>query len=171
MRLWQARPMIDMTTVLRHLAWADDLLFTQLAGLPASALGATYGPSDLTVAHLARHIVGGAEWYRYCLIGVRWTDLELPETASDLDHLRVHLLGINRVLLAEASKEDEAVQFIDEDGPRTALRSMILAQACYHSTEHRTQIACALEVSGTAGITLDDYDLWAWTLSLPDSTR
>ncbi len=162
--------MIDMTTSLRHLAWADELLFTQLAGLPAGALQATYGPNDLTVGHLARHIVGGAEWYRYCLAGVRWTDLEVPETESDLNELRLHLRDINAVLLAEASKEDQAVEFIDEDGPRRAMRSMILAQACYHSSEHRTQIACALEVSGTGGVTLDDYDLWAWAAGLSGAT-
>lgn len=163
--------MIDMTTAMRHLSWADELLFTQLAALPAGSLEATYGPGDLTVRHLARHIVGGAEWYRYCLTGVQWTDLELPETASDLSELRLHLRAVNEVLLDEASKADGSVEFIDEDGPRTAKRSMLLAQACYHSTEHRTQIACALEVSGVPGITLDDYDLWSWAAAFPESAR
>lgn len=160
--------MIDMTTSLRHLGWADELLFVQLAQLPAGSLRATYGPNDLTVGHLAQHIVSGAEWYRYCLTGVRWTDLELPESESDLRELRIHLRDINGVLIAEAAKDDESVEFIDEDGPRRARRSMILAQACYHSSEHRTQIACALEVSGIGGITLDDYDLWAWAVGHPD---
>jgi uncharacterized damage-inducible protein DinB len=31
-----------------------------------------------------------------------------------------------------------------------------------HSTEHRAQIACALEVAGIDGVTLDDYDVWAF---------
>lgn len=168
--MWQARRMIDMATALRHLSWADELLFTQLAGLPAGALDSTYAARELTVGHLARHIVGAAEWYRHCLTGVEWTDLGLPETAGDLDELRLHLRDINAVLLAEASKDDEAVEFTDEDGPRSAKRSIILAQACYHSTEHRTQIACALEVSGIGGITLDDYDLWAWAAGLAEAT-
>lgn len=161
--------MIDMTTALRHLGWADELLFTQLAGLPAGALDATNASSDLTVGHLARHIVGGAEWYRYCLTGVLWTDLGMPETAHDLDELRHHLKDINGTLLAESSRVDESVTFVDEDGPRSAKRSMILAQACYHSTEHRTQIVCALEASGIQAITLDEYDLWAWAASLSDA--
>ena len=155
--------MTDMTTALRHLRWADERLFAQLAELPDAALDATYGPANWTVAHLAEHIVGGAEWYRYCLTGVRWSDLVLPRTPADLDALRRHLGAINDVLLAEGSKPDEDIRFEDEDGPRSALRSMLLAQACYHSTEHRTQIACALEVNGIPGITLDDYDLWAFT--------
>ena len=70
--------------------------------------------------------------------------------------------ALDDVLLAEGAKADEEVHFEDEDGPRSALRSIVLAQACYHSTEHRTQIACALEVNAIPGITLDDYDLWAF---------
>jgi len=54
------------------------------------------------------------------------------------------------------------VEFEDEDHPRPALRSTTLTQACLHSTEHRAQIACALEVSGLGGVTLDDYDVWAF---------
>jgi uncharacterized damage-inducible protein DinB len=158
-----ADSMTDMTTALRHLRWADERLFAQLAKLPDAALDATYGPADWTVSHLAQHIVGGAEWYRYCLTGVRWSDLVLPRTHADLDELRLHLGAIDDVLIAEASMPDEEVRFDDEDGPRSALRSMLLAQACYHSTEHRTQIACALELNGIPGITLDDFDLWAFT--------
>lgn len=155
--------MADMTTSLRHLAWADDLLFRQLAVLPPEALGATYGPSNWTVAHLAHHIVGGAEWYRYCLTGASWSDVALPRSPADLDALRLHMVDVNEVLVAQALIPDAVVEFMDEDGPRSALRSTLLAQACYHSTEHRTQIACALEVNGIEGIKLDDYDLWAFT--------
>ena len=155
--------MISMTTALRHLAWADDRLFRSLASLPPEALAASYAGPEWTVAHLARHIVGGAEWYRYCLVGERWTDLTLPTSPADLDSLREHLAGINAVLLAQGDEADELLTYEDEDGDNSAPRSMLLAQACYHSTEHRTQIACALEVSGITGLTLDDYDLWSFT--------
>ncbi len=155
--------MISMTTTLRHLAWADDRLFRSLAALPPEALAASYAGPEWTVAHLARHIVSGAEWYRYCLIGERWTDLALPTGPADLDALREHLAGINAVLLAQGDEADELLTFEDEDGDSSAMRSMLLAQACYHSTEHRTQIACALEVSGISGLTLDDFDLWSFT--------
>ena len=157
--------MIDMSTALRHLAWADDLLFTRLAALPFGALQATYGPKDWSVAHLARHIVGGAEWYRYCLTGIEWTELELPSNAADLDALRVHLLEIDGLLVGEAAKPEADVEFMDEDGPNSVARSLILAQSCYHSTEHRTQIACALEVTGVSGLSLDDFDVWAFVAS------
>lgn len=154
--------MVDMTRALRHLRWADDLLFEQMTALPSAALDATYGPRDWTVAHLARHIVGSAEWFCFCLTGMPWGDLVLPRNPADLAALRLRVSALDDLLIAEASKADEEVHFEDQDGPRSALRSIILAQACYHSTEHRTQIACALEVSAIPGITLDDYDLWAF---------
>ena len=154
--------MADMTTALRHLRWADDLLFEQLAALPSGSLEATYGPENWTVAHLAQHIVGSADWFCFCLTGMPWSDVLLPRNSADLNALRQRLRALDDVLLAEESKADEEVHFEDEDGPRSALRSIILAQACYHSTEHRTQIACALEVNAIRGITLDDYDLWAF---------
>jgi uncharacterized damage-inducible protein DinB len=153
---------IDLTRSLRHLAWADARLFEDLAALPPEALQARYAPEAWTVGHLAMHIVGGAEWYAYCLDGEQWTDLAIPESAADLRALAVRLADLDAILLAQAALPDETVDFIDEDGPSSALRSTILSQACLHSTEHRAQIACALEVTGQSGVTLDDHDLWAF---------
>lgn len=154
--------MVTMTRPLRHLAWTDDKLFRELAALPSEALDARYAPGAWPVGQLAAHIVGGAEWYCYCLAGMPWTDLTPPTSAADLDRLRQRLAELDAVLVGQAELPDEVVEFVDEDGPRTALRSTILAQACMHSAEHRAQIACALEVNGYAGITLDDYDVWAF---------
>jgi uncharacterized damage-inducible protein DinB len=40
------------------------------------------------------------------------------------------------------------------------LRSTVLSQAIHHATEHRAQIASALEVKGFEPINLDDISLW-----------
>ena len=154
--------MIDLTRSLRHLAWADARLFDDMAALPPGALKARYSPDAWTVGHLAMHIVGGAEWYAYCLAGTPWTDLAEPVSRDDLRTLGQHLAELDALLLQQAAMSDDEVEFVDEDGPRTALRSTILSQACLHSAEHRAQIACALEVTGHGGVTLDDYDLWAF---------
>lgn len=154
--------MIELSRGLRHLGWADDRFFTSLADLPAAALGATYAPGAWTVGRLAMHIVGGAEWYRYCLTGEPWTDLAIPQGSQDVQDLRRHLAQLDAALLEQASKPDGPVEFEDEDGPRSALRSTILTQACMHAAEHRAQISCALEVSGFPAISLDDLDLWAF---------
>jgi len=158
--------MIDLTRGLRHLAWSDQWMLDQLGELPAEAMLAGYGDS-WSVARLATHIVGGAEWYRYCLTGVPETDLRPTSTEpADLQRhvlsLRDHLASLDALLLAQAELPDDRVSFADEGGERSALRSTILTQACLHGIEHRAQISCALEVSGFPGLPLDDVDLWAF---------
>jgi uncharacterized damage-inducible protein DinB len=108
------------------------------------------------------HIVSGAEWYAHVLTGERWTELSVPSHAADLASLAERLIYLDALLLAQVELPDERVGFEDEGGPRAAYRSTILSQACLHSTEHRAQIACALEVCQFPRIDLDSYDLWAF---------
>jgi uncharacterized damage-inducible protein DinB len=153
---------IGIDRALRHLAWADARLFKELAALPPEALQARYAPDAATVADLAVHIVSGAEWYAYVLTGEQWTDLQVPRSAADLGALAVRLAHLDALLLAQAELPDERITFEDEDGPRQAFRSTVLTQASMHATEHRAQIACALEVAEWPRIDLDSYDLWAF---------
>jgi len=159
--------MIDLTRGLRHLAWADDWLFARLAEYPPDAMLARFAPEAWSVARLAIHIVGGAEWYRYCLTATPWTDLVPPSTEPKalqeyVVSLRPHLADLDATLLDQAALPDGSVAFVDEDGQRSALRSTILTQAVLHSIEHRAQIAAALEASGFDLLPLDDIDLWAF---------
>jgi uncharacterized damage-inducible protein DinB len=41
-------------------------------------------------------------------------------------------------------------------------RSTILSQAIHHATEHRAQLASALEAKGFKPMDLDELDLWAF---------
>ena len=154
--------MIDLTRGLRHMAWADDRFFAGLATVPDAALAVSYAPGAWPVAQLATHIVGAAEWYRYCLTGALWTDLAAPVTGADVEGLRSYLGELDAALLAQAALPDAEMSFTDEHGPRTALRSTLLTQAIVHAGEHRAQIACALAAHGFAGPSLDDIDLWAF---------
>lgn len=154
--------MVDMTRALRHLAWSDELFFTQFAALPEEAMAARYAPDQWTAGRLAAHIVDGAAWYRYCLTGAPWLDLAWVRTPADLGTLLPQLLEIDAVLLEQAALPDEPVTFDDEDGPRTVMRSTLLGQACLHAAEHRAQIACALQAAGLGSIVLDDLDFWSF---------
>jgi len=154
--------MVDMTRAMRHLAWADERFFTQFAALPDAAMSARYAAEHWPAGRLAAHIIDGASWYRYCLTGTDWIDVEWVRTPRDIGSLIPQLLQIDAELLAQASLPDEPVRFTDEDGPRTALRSTLLGQACLHAAEHRAQLCCALEASGLPGIVLDDLDFWAF---------
>ena len=154
--------MIDLARGLRHMAWANDRFFADLTRLPGSALAVSYAPDAWSVARLATHIVGGAEWYRHCLTGAMWTDIAVPVAGPQVDPLRVYLGELDGVLIEQAALPDGEVSFVDEDGPRTALRSTLLTQAVVHAVEHRAQIACALAAHGFAGPSLDDIDLWSF---------
>ena len=120
---WHDARVIDVTRSLRHLAWADAKLFSDLEALPPEVLDVRYSPDAWTVGHLAMHIVGGAEWYAYCLAGTPWTDLAIPSGPDDLRELARHLAELNALLLEQAALQDELVEFVDEDGPRSAQRS------------------------------------------------
>jgi uncharacterized damage-inducible protein DinB len=159
--------MIDLTRALRQLAWADAWLFDRLAEYPPEAMLARFAPEGWSVARLAIHIVDGAEWYRYCLAGVPWSDLTPPSTEPEplqtfVCSLAPHLVSVDAELLELAGLPDAAMTFTDEEGERTALRSTILTQAFLHSVEHRAQIGAALQASGFAPLPLDDVDLWAF---------
>ncbi len=154
--------MVDMSRALLHLAWADEIFFTQFAALPESAMGARYAPDAWPAGQLAAHIVGSASWYRYCLTGEPWLDVTGVRTPADIGALLPDLLSMDAVLLAQGRLPDEPVTFADEDGQRTALRSTLLGQACLHAIEHRAQISAALEASGFTPISLDDLDFWAF---------
>ena len=154
--------MIDITRGLRHMAWANDRFYEQLAALPPQALTARYAPDAWSVGRLAAHIPNGADWYRFCLTGTAWTDLTDLAEAGDIEGLRVFLVQADADLLAEAVKDDALLTFMDEDGERSALRSTLLTQAIVHAAEHRAHIATALEVAGVGRIDLDELDLWAF---------
>ena len=157
--------MIDLTYSLKHMAWANEKLFTELASLPAECLNATYGPANWTVAHIAAHIVGGNEWYRHLLTGAEEKNCEPPKSAEEVIALRDYLKTFDAMYLIEASKPDSLITFDGYTKNEQTSREMVLHQAVYHATEHRAHIATAIEVQGIAKIDLDSYDLWSYYFS------
>ena len=154
--------MIDLTFSLKHMAWANEKLFTEIAGLPAECLEATYGPADWTVAHIAAHMVSGDEWYRHLLTGLPELEVLHPKNSQDILTLRDYMKTFAEMYLAEAAKPDEVVNFDGFTKNEQTSREMLLHQAVYHATEHRAHIATAIEVQGIAKIDLDSYDFWSF---------
>ena len=146
--------------LLRHMAWANKRVFDAVKSLPDLALGAYIVNAGWTAGHILQHIVGGADWYVYCLTGTPWRDIKLPESMSDLDLLQQHLTKFDEKIFSESEIPDEYITIKEDDGSWQALRSTILAQAIYHAAEHRTQLIDALESKGFSPIYLDDIDLW-----------
>jgi uncharacterized damage-inducible protein DinB len=59
--------------------------------------------------------------------------------------------------------DDEQLEFTNYSGNLVRRwRSTILSQAIHHATEHRAQIAAAIEARGFSPLNLDDLDLWSY---------
>lgn len=157
--------MIDITFSLKHMAWANEKLFTELAGLPVECLQATYGPADWTVAHIAAHIASGDEWYLHLLTGADESPVSHPQNSQDVIELRDYMKGFLHKYLEEAAKPDAEIIFDGHSKNEKTSREMLLHQAVYHATEHRAHIATAIEVQGIAKIDLDSYDVWSYFYS------
>jgi len=65
------------------------------------------------------------------------------------------------MLLECVKLDDVQIEFVNYENKLVKRwRSTILSQAIHHATEHRAQIASALEAKGFAPVNLDDLDLW-----------
>ena len=146
--------------LLRHMAWANQRVFDAVNSLPDLALGAYIVNPEWTAGRILQHIVGGADWYVYCLTETPWRDIKLPELMTDLNLLQGHLAEFDAKIFSQSELPDEYIAIKEDDGSWQALRSTILAQAIYHAAEHRTQLIDALESKGFSPISLDDIDLW-----------
>ncbi len=154
--------MFDISYSIQHMTWANGKFFEELSALPLECLKAHYGNTDWNVANISAHIVSGNNWYLYLLDGFEDDDYPLPTTQSDITNLRNHLSGQDAKIFENASKPNAEITFDGFDGPSKTSREMVLHQAIYHATEHRTQIATAIEVQGIAKIDLDSYDFWSF---------
>lgn len=153
-----------MSRTLRHLAWSDDRFYAALAQLPDEAFAARYSQQAWTVGTLAGHIVGGAEWYRYCLTGQKWTEFDDPTSAAEVQAMGESLLALDAGFIEQAGLPDDLLTFEDEEGPAQAHRSVLLSQAVLHAAEHKAQICAALDACGFTPPSLDDLDVWAFAV-------
>lgn len=148
--------------LLRHMAWANQRVYDEVQKLPDEALNAFLVNADWTAARLLQHIVGGADWYVFCLTEAPLGEIKLPNTMQDLDILKEQLAEFDEKILNQANLPETYLTIKEDNSSWQILRSTILAQAINHATEHRTQLVDALESSGHIQISLDDLDLWSF---------
>lgn len=146
--------------LLRHMAWANQRVYDAVKSLPDLALGAYIVNAEWTAGRILQHIVGGADWYVFCLTEAPWRDIKLPESMTGLNLLQEQLAEFDAKISNQSELPDEYITIKEDDGSWEALRSTILAEAIYHAAEHRTQLIDALESKGFSPISLDDLDLW-----------
>ena len=87
----------------------------------------------------------------------------MPVTAEDLVSLSKRALLVDQSLLECEKLEDIQVEFLNHEKKVVKRwRSTILSQSVHHATEHRAQIASALEAQGFKPVDLDELDLWSF---------
>jgi len=150
--------------------WANRLTIEHLQTLPDEALKAFATNSEWFVGEIMHHIVEAADNYAYRITNAR---CEVPgekiqelESIKDLEFLKVQSDAIDTALQECAKLDDIQLEFVNYSGNLVKRwRSTILSQAIHHATEHRAQIASALEAKGFKPVDLDELDLWSFEIN------
>ena len=152
--------------LLRLIAWANQATIAHLQHLPVESLKAYATNPEWFVAEIAHHIVDSADHYALSITGKPALTQEGDpciadiETLADLPRLAEQAAIVDRMLVAAADLDEVWLDLENDNGKFQRLRSTVLSQAIHHATEHRAQIASALEAKGFEPINLDDISLW-----------
>jgi len=162
---------ISTHRLLAHMAWANAKTITHLQSLPEEALSAYATNPEWHVAEIIHHIVDSGDHYAFRISGI--PVLTQPDdpciddvlTIADLARLKEQAAIVDKALLDCADLDDIQIEFMNyEDKLVKRWRSTILSQSIHHATEHRAQLASALEAKGFKPLDLDELDLWSYEI-------
>jgi uncharacterized damage-inducible protein DinB len=158
---------ITLERLLKHMAWANQKTIEHLQTLPEDSLKSYATKPEWFVAEILHHIVQAADNYAFRISGKRpdvpGESIQLPASVADLELLSKQALEIDAALLECMKLEDIQLEFTNYSGNLVKRwRSTILSQAIHHATEHRAQLASALEAKVFMPVDLDELDLWSF---------
>jgi len=160
---------ISMNRMLGHMAWANAKTITHLQTLPEEALSAFATNPDWHVAEIIHHIVDSGDHYAFRISGIPALTqpddpcIEDVKAIADLARLKEQAAIVDKALLECVNLDDIQIEVMNyEDKLVKRWRSTILSQSIHHATEHRAQLASALEAKGFKPVDLDAIDLWAY---------
>lgn len=160
---------IALDRLLAHMSWANQRTISHLQTLPEESLKAYATNPKWHVAEIVHHIVDSADHYAFRISGI--PSLTQPgdpciadvNAIADMERLKGEAAKVDKALLDCVKLDDIKIEFKNyEDKMVKRWRSTILSQAIHHATEHRAQIASALEAKGFTPVDLDELDLWAF---------
>ena len=169
---------MDMEKILKHMAWANQQVIGKIAEMPKEALDAYAVNPEWTVGAIVRHIASASNWYVWRLLDreaftaeekaywdarLKDDDEESPKM-HDMSHVLEVLRSSDAMLLEQSRLPDADVPREFRGEQHVFKRSTILSQTVHHATEHRAQLACALEARGFPAPDLDEIDLWAFEI-------
>lgn len=163
---------IGLDRLLKHMAWANQETIKHVQTLPEESLKSFATNPEWFVAEILHHIVDSADHYAYRISGK--PALTQPgdpciadiEKISDLSRLLEQAATVDAALLECVKLDDIQLEYENYEGKLVKRwRSTILSQAIHHATEHRAQLASALEAKGFKPVNLDDLDLWSYEIA------
>lgn len=163
---------IGLERLLKQMAWANQETIKHVQTLPEDALKSFATNPEWFVAEILHHIVDSADHYAYRISGK--PALTQPgdpciadiEKISDLSRLLEQAATVDAALLECVKLDDIQLEYENYEGKLVKRwRSTILSQAIHHATEHRAQLASALEAKGFKPVNLDDLDLWSYEIA------
>ena len=99
----------------RHSAWASQRVYEAVTELPLEALDAYVSDPEWSVGRILQHIVGGADWYVYCLAQAPLGDQKKPADMDDVRSLAAELAGYDKAIASQASLPDEYLTITEGD--------------------------------------------------------
>jgi len=150
-----------MQRMFRHMAWANEKIFTQVSELPEHALKFSAWNPDWTVGHICNHIVIAQGRFISRLQKIDPpTETEFPLTQTGMRELVQKCVTNDQKFFEYLDDPDEVLNFIRYGEQVSFLKSTLLAQTVHHATDHRAQIAAILATNDMDVINLDDIDFW-----------
>jgi uncharacterized damage-inducible protein DinB len=162
---------ISLERLLAHMAWANQKTISHLQSLTEESLKAFATNPEWFVAEIIHHIVDSADHYAFRISGVPALTnpgdpcIDDVLKLSDLARIKEQAATVDKALFDCMKLDDIQIEFKNYEGKQVKRwRSTILSQSIHHATEHRAQIASALEAKGFTPIDLDELDLWAFEI-------
>ena len=162
---------ISLDRLLKHMAWANQKTISHLQSLPEDALKAFATNPEWHTAEIIHHIVDSADHYAFRISGLPALTqpgdpcIDDVKQIADLTRLKDQAAIVDKALLDCVKLDDIQIEFVNyEEKLVKRWRSTILSQAIHHATEHRAQLAAALEAKGFMPVNLDDLDLWSFEI-------
>ena len=154
---------VTLSRLFRHMAWANNRLFTQLSTLPEEALSYSAWNPEWSVGKIANHIViaQGRLISRLQKVSAP-EEIEVPLTSKGMADLAKRAESNDQKIQSFLDMPEEMLTFIRYGETVSFLSTSVIAQFVHHATEHRAQIADIMAINKMDVINLDSIDLWSF---------
>ena len=154
---------VTLSRLFRHMAWANNRLFTQLSTLPEQTLLYSAWNPEWSVGKIANHIViaQGRLISRLEKLSAP-EEIEFPLTSVGMTELAKKAEFNDKKIQEFLEMPEEMLTFVRYGETVSFLSTSVIAQFVHHATEHRAQIADIMAVNKMDVINLDAIDLWSF---------